>query len=1034
MRILKIKFENINSLKGKWSIDFTAAEYRKNHDIFVIHGPTGSGKTTLLDVITLALYGRTPRLEAINNGEGGNELMTRGTGFCLASVTYSCSRGIFTSTFFQKRAGQKAGGRLQKAEYTLQNENGEVISSGAGSSLEKVTPEYIQLDYAQFCRSILLAQGEFSTFLKSGSRERAEILEKLTGTERYRLIGKKIAARFSEIKKAYQAKKERRDEAFEILLSEEQKKELEAQKEKLEKDLSGIRKEKEALQEEKTRGLEFEKLKASADRARKNKEEARLKLENSAPLEEKLKAAGNASRCESVYSALSSLENEQNHDENEVATLSIGIKAAGESLDAAVRKHELLTASLSGLSSEEESLKKVWKKVRELDLHIKSSSQSLENERLHEAESERNLKNLELSLDELKKELSSSEKQLDSSRKYIEENARDGGLEELLPRCKILNDSISEKRLQLEGKKSELKKLEGDILENRKQGDELKGELSEIEGEIERFLSSDAVFISRLLARNLKEGSPCPVCGVPYRKIPPSCTQGELDFSDEDKAKAEEVSVVSSGLNGRYEDVSSRIKVLDERFLSLSAQKEKLAAAIGEGEKELETREKNFQEELLPWKNLFSGTFDYDVLLSRKEKWASENSRLKEAEISQREKAERIKALEPLIERSAASCKSFDQAVKKLEEEMGALVQEREKLYGKKSPDAEESQFREKLEKMTGEASRALEEKLKFKEACARKEAALAQLKHNISERTPKLEKMQEEFNSRLSASGFRNCVHFLECRLDEEDRRRLEEEIRSVNENHAASCAALETAEKALTDFEASGKILRSQDELNELIEGIASDCEKKENEFVEVKTRLSLDLQKNREYETIMKEFNSLQKEYGIWEQMDKWIGKADGSDLSVFVQSLAFSSLLNLANKNLFGITGRYTIVQKESGSLDFEIKDVYFEDNRSISNLSGGEQFIVSLSLALAISEFASRNVRVDSLFLDEGFGTLSGNLLTESINALKNLRRQSKMLGIITHVQDVIAEIDQKIEVKPGTDGTSTLSGAGITRE
>ena len=88
MRILKLEFENLNSLKGKWAIDFTNPDYAKNHDIFVIHGPTGAGKTTLLDAITLALYGRTPRLVSINNGEGGNEIMTRGTGYCRAAVVY----------------------------------------------------------------------------------------------------------------------------------------------------------------------------------------------------------------------------------------------------------------------------------------------------------------------------------------------------------------------------------------------------------------------------------------------------------------------------------------------------------------------------------------------------------------------------------------------------------------------------------------------------------------------------------------------------------------------------------------------------------------------------------------------------------------------------------------------------------------------------------------------------------------------------------------------------------------------------------
>ena len=148
------------------------------------------------------------------------------------------------------------------------------------------------------------------------------------------------------------------------------------------------------------------------------------------------------------------------------------------------------------------------------------------------------------------------------------------------------------------------------------------------------------------------------------------------------------------------------------------------------------------------------------------------------------------------------------------------------------------------------------------------------------------------------------------------------------------------------------------------------------------------------------------------------------------------MALKNLLVIANRYVFEISGKYTLVQKP-GEVDFVVHDENYpdeRDNRSVTNMSGGERFIISLSLALGIAELASRNVRVDSLFLDEGFGTLSGEPLTQAISALKSLQNKGKMLGIITHIDAVIQEFDQKIQAVKKNGGVSELTGSGITRQ
>jgi DNA repair exonuclease SbcCD ATPase subunit len=129
------------------------------------------------------------------------------------------------------------------------------------------------------------------------------------------------------------------------------------------------------------------------------------------------------------------------------------------------------------------------------------------------------------------------------------------------------------------------------------------------------------------------------------------------------------------------------------------------------------------------------------------------------------------------------------------------------------------------------------------------------------------------------------------------------------------------------------------------------------------------------------------------------------------------------------------GRLGFVQKDQ-SVDFLIHDKYFEgekdDDRPVSTLSGGQKFIVSLSLALGIADIARKGSDINCLFLDEGFGSLSGRNLEDATSALLKLRDTGKMLGVITHVDYVISQFPQKIEVKEVSDGVSKLEGSGIS--
>ena len=189
MRILQIRFKNLNSLASEWEIDFTDPAFVSD-GIFSITGPTGAGKTTVLDAICLALYGRTPRLGKISKSE--NEIMSRQTGECFAEITFSTQSGHFQCYWSQHRAHKRPDGELQNPRHELaEADSGKILETRlteVSRQIEKITG----MDFARFTRSMLLAQGEFAAFLQATADERAPILEQITGTEIYSRISIRV--------------------------------------------------------------------------------------------------------------------------------------------------------------------------------------------------------------------------------------------------------------------------------------------------------------------------------------------------------------------------------------------------------------------------------------------------------------------------------------------------------------------------------------------------------------------------------------------------------------------------------------------------------------------------------------------------------------------------------------------------------------------------------------------------------------------------------------------------------------------------
>ncbi len=211
MRILNVQFINLNSLKGKHSIDFQSGPLA-GVGLFAITGPTGAGKSTILDAITLALFGRASRYD---KKPSPPDMLSRGTGEAFAEVAFTIrDSACYRAAWHIARARKKVDGALQNAKRFIYDADGKELASG--KKCDDLIVELTGLTPERFFRSAMLAQGEFAKFLKANDAERAELLESLTSTEIYSEIGKACYRRYDQSKQKMGSIQSRLD-AIELL-------------------------------------------------------------------------------------------------------------------------------------------------------------------------------------------------------------------------------------------------------------------------------------------------------------------------------------------------------------------------------------------------------------------------------------------------------------------------------------------------------------------------------------------------------------------------------------------------------------------------------------------------------------------------------------------------------------------------------------------------------------------------------------------------------------------------------------------------
>jgi len=377
------------------------------------------------------------------------------------------------------------------------------------------------------------------------------------------------------------------------------------------------------------------------------------------------------------------------------------------------------------------------------------------------------------------------------------------------------------------------------------------------------------------------------------------------------------------------------------------------------------------------------------------------------------------------IESADNQLKGVSQELSQLDSSLKALRDSRLTIF----PEGNIAETRNKANAAQEKAERNLSEcKSRLQQTqtiLSRVEAEIAQLDEQMREKEQALTEATEYFNRKLAESPFTDEHAFSHALLDEENRTRLLELQKRLTEQKQQADLKLEnalTTQQSLTARDHAEQWLRDLQEHGAqwLDTKIAQQAQQRDtllSSLGQIEQQLSANNQARERQQQLVDEMAAFEAYYDDITYLHSLIGSASGDKFRRFAQGLTLDNLVQLANQQLDKLHGRYQLIRKENEGLGLSVLDTWQGDVvRDTKTLSGGESFLVSLALALALSDLVSHKTSIDSLFLDEGFGTLDAETLDVALDALDNLNASGKMIGVISHIEAMKERIPTQLKV------------------
>lgn len=1154
MILQQLQIHNIASIEDA-TIDFEAQPLADS-EVFLITGKTGAGKSTLLDAICLALYASTPRLENTSmQGEMRDnekdikikdpvQLMRRNTGEAFVRLTFIGSNDVhYEAQWSVARARNKVTGKIQNKKWALRNLDTDFTYAKDKEIREEIALA-IGLDFKQFCRTTLLAQGEFTRFLNSKDDEKAEILEKITGVDAYSRIGAKIFEQTVEKKKIWEDSQQK-IEGIQILNDEEiaqknnqlqqldeQSQQIKNTLEKEQKKLRWLQQEQDFRQRKEQAKEDLAHVKAIAESDETQQQEQTIALWNhTIEARAKMNEAASCAKTilqqeaqlQSLEQTFRQIQGAQSYELQQEQTIALSIRNIDDNLAQEAPKvnlyenaqtlNTLINSYLKNKKDAENNLQYANQIKKELSTQYQPK---LENAKTMLEECQKTYNQQVIKAQEAETELEHLHlPQLRQQQEALKTLLND------IQVAKNLLELLHEEQNRHVLSKENLVQLQNSIQEKEKQLQVLTQESHDAEirkNALQLAYEKQRESINKWaksIRMKLQIGDTCPVCQqrientLPhednidalvveaeklykdaeneYNKILTSQNALDADIKALKNSLANEQKVFAKCCESlakatqKAQEAAKKIPEGENETQTL-ATLEKVSAQIAEAEvkekeaKKLRTlRDQKLQEyevlrnEMLAVQQKVNDTQhrielveaqislqtkdsekaqnDIQTLIGEAEKLSWKNdwhTMLTEFGKEVEDGAITYKMNTEKQQKLAAELKQFEEGNKNLAAVLDAIVKlmptwgtpSKEPLMLKRIPKVLtraselQSQITAALQQMNAAKEKEEDTKKWLKEFMEKKQEMLKDF-------SDKEQEILLDENLLLQLDTFQQCdiaekteaINRIKQQLV--SKQTVWDELEKAYQLHTGEYEALFDEDEKMPIGEKMSEEESLDTRISTSIASLEAQLSELGNQRGGIIRDLEIDRSNKAKVGSLLQESAQKKADFEKWSRLNQLLGDATGNKFRRIAQSYVLASLIHSANGYMRTLSDRY-ILKVVPGTFVISLEDAYQGYvSRAASTLSGGESFLVSLSLALALSDIGTQ-LSVDTLFIDEGFGTLSGEPLQHAINTLRSLHSKSgRHVGIISHVEELKERIPIQIRVnQEGNNSSSTIEIVG----